>query len=130
MSLPSIPKVIEELGYNSATLNAEQAEQVLVEALRADMPLAVAFLHEKAHEAKEHGFAEWTQDPNSEIGKQLIRLHASDSLRPIVTEHFCHGQQLTFINCCGGVVGTPPRPKDIHVLQVHNQDGTLASADC
>lgn len=139
MSLPSIPDIAAERKYNLQRLTHAQREEVLVEAMRRDMPLAITLLHKKAHEAQEgSGSADWLEDPNSEIGRQLIRLHASDSLRPLASKHFCHGQQLTFINCCGGIVGTPPKNDDeddenldaLHDRQIQSQVGPIAYADC
>lgn len=129
MSLPSITAVALEKSINLATMNLEEQEVLLVEAMRRDLPLAVALLHNKAHEADENnGSADWLEDPNSPIGKQLIRLHASDALRPLVSKHFCHGKDLTFINCCKGVVGQ--RPDDLLLLQIQCQAGPVAYADC
>lgn len=124
MSLPSIPAIAQEKGFNLATLSADQREELLVEAMRRDLPLAIDLLHHKAHD--EDG--DWLEDPNSVIGKQLIRLHASDALRPLASKHFCHGKPLTFVNCCKGKVGEPP--KDLLELQIQTQAGPIAYADC
>ena len=124
MSLPSIPVIAQEKGLNLTALSSEQREGLLVEAMRRDMPLAVDLLHRKAHEAE----GDWLEDPNSVIGKQLIRLHASDALRPLASKHFCHGKPLTFVNCCKGKVGAPP--EDLLELQIQTQAGPIAYADC
>ncbi len=127
MSLPSIPTIAREKGYALIALSATQREALLVEAMRRDLPLAVDLLHRKAHEnGPEAG--EWLEDPNSPIGKQLIRLHASDALRPLASKHFCHGKPLTFVNCCKGKVGDPPA--DLLDLQIKTQAGPVAFADC
>jgi len=130
MSLPSIAAVAEEKGINlTAVITPHDQEVLLVEAMRRDLPEAVDLLHRKAHEAeKSGGSADWLEDPKSKIGKQLIRLHASDALRPLASKHFCHGQELTFINCCKGVVGK--RPDNLLLLQVQCQVGPIAYADC
>lgn len=128
MSLPSIPAIAAERSLDLNNLSAQAQEELLVEAMRRDLPLAVAMLHTTSHDATEEKGANWLQDPNSEIGKQLIRLHASDALRPLASKHFCHGKQLTFVNCCGGVVGVPPR--NIQLLQIQQQAGPIAYADC
>jgi hypothetical protein len=91
MSLPSIPVIAQEKGFNLAALSASQREDLLVEAMRRDLPLAVDLLHRKAHEDGDNA-GNWLEDPNSIIGKQLIRLHASDALRPLASKHFCHGK--------------------------------------
>ena len=127
MSLPSIPAIAQEKGLNLAALSADQREDLLVEAMRRDLPLAVDLLHRKAHEEGSEA-GDWLEDPNSTIGKQLIRLHASDALRPLASKHFCHGKPLTFVNCCKGKVGEPP--EDLLELQIHTQAGPIAYADC
>ena len=127
MSLPSISAIAQEKGFDLNTLLATQREELLVEAMRRDLPLAVDLLHRKAHEDGESA-GEWLEDPNSIIGKQLIRLHASDALRPLASKYFCHGKQLTFVNCCKGKVGEPP--EDLLDLQIKTQAGPIAYADC
>jgi len=128
MSLPSLTLVAQERGISLSAANPNDQEALLVEAMRRDLPLAVNLLHKKAHEADQSGSADWLEDPNSPIGKQLIRLHASDALRPLASKHFCHGKELTFINCCKGVVGK--RPDNLLLLQVQCQVGPIAFADC
>ncbi|MFZ2831796.1 MAG: hypothetical protein WAZ40_01445 [Minisyncoccia bacterium] len=129
MTLPSIVAVAKERGLDLANLNLADQELVLTEAIRRDLPLAVALLHRKAHEADENdGSASWLEDPKSDIGKQLTRVHASDAIRPLVSKHICHGKDLTFINCCGGVVGK--KPDNILLLQIQQQAGPTAYADC
>lgn len=128
MSLPSIFAIATERHFDLNNLSEQDQEDLLVEAMRRDLPLAVAMLHTKSHDATEKEGASWLQDPNSEIGKQLIRLHASDAMRPLASKYFCHGKQLTFVNCCGGIVGVPP--KNIQLLQIQQQAGPIAYADC
>jgi len=130
MSLPSIPAIKREFGLtNAAHLSPTDIERILVEAMRRDLPLGIALLHDKAHAADaDDTLGHWIDDPNSSRGKQLIRIHASDALRQIASKHFCHGKQLSFVNCCKGKVGNPPT--DIFALQIETQDGTIASADC
>jgi len=130
VSLPSIAAIALEKGINlTATPTPKEQEELLVEAMRRDLPDAVSLLHKKAHEANENGGqASWIEDPNSTVGKQLIRLHASDALRPLAVKHFCHGKQLTFINCCNGIVGT--QPDGLALLQIRAQAGPFAYADC
>jgi hypothetical protein len=133
MSLPSVKSVARKFGIDlKKRLTSKQAEKVLVGAMMADLPEAVEYLHRKAHEAKKSGQPiNWAEDPNSKLGKQLIRIHASDAMRPLAEKHFCHGMRLTFVNCCGGKVEPkPPRRLDVLVLQIKHQDGQIAKADC
>ncbi len=133
MSLPSIPVIAKELGFDLDDLKPEQREKLLVDAMRRDLPEAVAFLHTKAHEPDAIGTKGviWKHDPNSVIGKQLIRIHASDPLRKLASKHFCHGKRLVFVNCCGGKIGgDEPKAEELQDLQVKMQAGPIAYSDC
>lgn len=133
MSFPSVAAVAAEKGFNLAALTGMQAEEVLVEAVRRDCPEAVAYLHHLSHLAQhsDDKGVPWNEDPNSVLGKQLIRIHASDAVRPLAEKYFCHGERLTFVNCCGGKVGgQKPKDEDLQILQIHSQSGPIAYADC
>lgn len=123
MSFPSVAKHLES-GLTGAA--------ALLAAIREDCPLAVEYLHRRAHEAADSGEPVfWVEDPNSPLGKQLIRVHASDAVRPLVERHVCHGLPLTFFNCCGGLVGEKKKdPEEIIEMQIQCQAGPLAFADC
>ncbi|MBP9711365.1 MAG: hypothetical protein KBD50_03870 [Candidatus Pacebacteria bacterium] len=133
MSFPSVAAVAAERDYDLNALTQDQAAEVLTEAVRRDCPEAVAYLHHLSHLAQrsEGEGVPWNEDPNSVLGKQLIRIHASDAVRPLVEKHFCHGERLTFVNCCGGKVGgQKPKDEDLLILQIHSQAGPIAYADC
>ncbi len=134
MSLPSITAVADELGINLATATDDENEQVLCGAMKRDLGEAITFLHQKAHDAKEMGIVSWHDNPNSPLGKQLLRLHASTAMRHMAEKHFCHGAELIFINCCDGKVVVDgkkkPTMKEIIALQIRTQDGRDASPDC
>lgn len=122
----SFPSVSRHLGAGLPLADA------LLAAVKDDCPQAVAFLHRKSHEAQaspEGVF--WSEDPNSVLGKQLIRIHASDAVRPLIERHVCHGERLTFVNCCNGKVGgEKPTEEELLRLQIECQAGPLAYADC
>jgi hypothetical protein len=134
MSLPSISKIAERMGISLVNPSDEQRETVLVEAMRQDMPEAVALLERTSDAAQANGGeADWIEDPQSVIGKQLIRIHAGDALRQLASKHFCSGKPLTFFNCCGGKVGEGKIKRtlgELMNLQIQMQDGTIARADC
>lgn len=128
MSFPSVALIAKERGLDLSNLTSPQAEELLFEAVKRDCPQAIAFLHTQAHKPEEV----WSHDPNSALGKQLIRIHASDAVRDIVSRRACHGKTLTFFNCCNGVVGGG-KPKTIGELarmQIACQAGPVAYADC
>ena len=134
MSLPSITAIAAELNIDLATATDEENEKVLRGAMKRDLGDAIAFLHEKAHDAKTEGIVSWHDNPNSPLGKQLIRLHASTAMRHLAEKHFCHGAELVFINCCDGKVVVDGKKKptmpELIALQIRAQDGRDASPDC
>lgn len=132
MSLPSVHAVAKDLGIDLEHMDASQSEVVLVESMRRDLPLAVDYLHKLVHKSRTSGKQEvGVEDPNSTLGKQLTRIFAGTALRELAKRHFCHGQELAFLNCCSPVTG-PEKPKmdELIALQIKLQDGRLASADC
>ncbi len=134
MSLPSIGTVAEELGISLSIATEDQNERVLCGAMKRDLGDAITFLHKKAHEAQSAGIVSWHDDPNSPLGKQLIRLHASDAMRPLAEKHFCHGAKLIFLNCCDGKVvvdgSKKPSMAELILAQIRLQDGRDGSPDC
>jgi hypothetical protein len=132
MSLPSIPAVAAEFGIDMALMRDADIERVLVESMRRDLPLAVAHLHRMAHLAIDTNAIQYgNEDPSSPLGKQLTRIFAGTVLRELAKKHFCHNQELAFLNCCGPIVG-PEKPDIIKLMmqQIQMQDGTIAFADC
>jgi len=123
MSFPSVARHIAQ-----GLVGAE----ALLAAVKEDCPEGVQFLHRKAHEAQDGGKAvTWSVDPSSVLGKQLIRIHASDAVRPLVQEKVCHGQELAFVNCCSGVVGGKKKTiEELLQFQIECQAGPTAYADC
>ena len=134
MSLPSISSVMEERGVVFEGASRDQLEGVLVEAMRRDIPLAVDYLQSKAREVLETGSSvNWLEDPESVLGKQLIRLHASDAMRPLAQKHFCFNHRLVFVNCCGGKIlpnEEETLEEEVIRLQIASQNGVIAYADC
>ena len=130
MSLPSISAILAERNITDVTtLAASEHRNILLVAMKRDLPIACEYLHRKAHEADGAGGAvNWDENPNSELGRQLIRIHASDAMRPIAETELCHGKKLTFVNCCNGTVGTPP--ENVFLTQIQTQNGDRAKPDC
>jgi len=130
MSLPSIAGILARREITDvSTVPMADHRAILLEAMNTDLPLAHEFLHARAHEAdKAGGSVEWHESPRSELGKQLIRIHASDAMRTIAQEAWCHGKKLTFVNCCDGAVGKPP--ENVFLEQIRTQNGDKAKPDC
>lgn len=134
MSLPSIPAVAEELGVTLTDATDEQKKDVLMKAMERDLREGLAFLHARCHEAKDgDGIVSWREDPQSHLGGQLIRIHASDPLRELASK-WCHGAELVFVNCCNGEVVTDPNKKKgfaaLIDLQLSTQDGRTDTPHC
>lgn len=135
MSLPSIPAVAKEFGIAIATATDDEKKKMLMEAMKRDLGEGLAFLHARYHEAKKGGIGvvRWKADVNSHLGKQLVRIHASDALRALASE-LCHGADFVFVNCCDGEVATEPgkrRPPNALIdLQLATQDGRIGTPDC
>jgi hypothetical protein len=123
MSFPSVARHVAQ---------GKTGLQALLAAVKEDCPEAVEYLHKKAHQAQDSGQpVMWSEDPNSKLGKQLIRIHASDAVRPLVQEHVCHGMELAFVNCCSGQVGGKKKdPEELVQFQIECQAGPIAYADC
>jgi|GEM_PF-859836 len=132
MSLPSIRTITQELNIDLAQASDDDIERVLVAAMQRDLPLGVAYLHQIAHESMKSGTTIFgNEDPNSPLGKEIVRISAGTVLREIAQKHFCHGLHLSFLNCCGPVMGVePPLITKLMRRQIEMQDGTIAHADC
>jgi hypothetical protein len=128
MSLPSIKTVAERLGIDIGKSTPAEQKRLLLETMKIDLGDGLNYLHEKSHE--EPGPDEnimWQEDPKSPLGRQLIRIHASDVFRPIA-EEYIHGKRLSFINCCKGYIGTPP--DDLLFQQIVSQSDKNPNYDC
>jgi hypothetical protein len=127
MSLPSLTRLTAEARCHLDQLSEEQLGRFMLGAIRSDLPLACEFLHKLSH-------GDGTispQDPNSLLGKQLIRICGGDVLRSLAEEHLCHGKKITFYNCCGIAV-REEKPTRLEMLrtQFACQVGPIAYADC
>lgn len=130
MSYPSITAVLEERHVDLESANNVQLEAVLLEAFRRNLPEGMSYLRQVATRVKRSG-ARLLQpeDPNSTVGKQLIRLLGTDVARDIVQREF--GIAFGLYNCCG-VVAAPTKEALAMSMreQIMLQNGVLASADC
>lgn len=127
MSLPSLDRMLAQAGVDPRFLTEKKLEEFTLAAMKKDLPLACDFLHTLSH-------GDGTvspQDPNSDLGKQLIRICAGDVLRELAERHICHGKTITFYNCCAPATGDhkPPR-REMLLTQLQCQAGPVAYADC
>lgn len=130
MSYPSVKQVLEVSGITAETADPEQLRIALWQTFTVDLPQAVNHLIGLAKKVKESGKRVLDiQDPNSTLGKQLIRLLSADIARKICEEEL--GIALGLYNCCGIVAATEQSELNMTVLeQINLQNGVLASADC
>lgn len=124
MSYPSIGKVDPRI------LSEQERELALLAAFQADLPLGMAAIATDVREVKQTGERKLVpEDPNSPLGKQIIRLLGTDIARGLLERHF--GVAFGLYNCCGRVVA---RSRDelrmTTTEQIELQNGALASADC
>ncbi|MBM3271674.1 hypothetical protein FJY94_00075 [Candidatus Kaiserbacteria bacterium] len=128
MSLPSLTAIAQERGIaNIDMLTDDALEDLVAEAMRRDLPLAVEHLHRLSH--GEDG-AVSIEDPNSDLGRQLTRVCAGTILRGVASKRFCHGKEITFYNCCSPSLGPRPPRRTMLLEQIKLQNGAMASADC
>jgi len=130
MSYPSIAAVLEERHVDLDTAPHAELEGVLLEAFRRNLPNGMSYLKTAAAWVKETGQRLLgPEDPNSPLGKQLIRLLGTDIARGIVEREF--GVAFGLYNCCG-VVAAPTHEALAMSMreQILLQNGVLASADC
>jgi len=124
MSYPSIKEV------DATALSVEEQKDVLWDAFQKDLPLGIQFLTEEAGKVRANGERSLVaNDPNSPLGKQVIRLLGTDIARSICEEKL--GVAFGFYNCCGSV--TAPSKGELkmsYLEQIQLQNGVLASADC
>jgi hypothetical protein len=124
MSYPSIKNVDPD------TLTERERESALLAAFRHDLPLGMAAIEKDAREVKRSGIRKLVpEDPNSPLGKQIIRLLGTDIARSILEQHY--GVAFGLYNCCGRVVAADRESLAMTTTeQIKLQNGVLASADC
>ena len=124
MSYPSIKNV------NPDTLTERERESALLAAFREDLPLGMAAIERDVREVKQSGVRKLVpEDPNSPLGKQIIRLLGTDVARGILERH--HGVAFGLYNCCSRVVAASRDSLAMSTTeQIKLQNGVLASADC
>ena len=136
MSYPSITSVLEERRVDLNTATQAQLEGALLEAFRRDLPDGMSYLKMMAAKVKQTGQRLLQpEDPNSPLGKQLIRLLGTDVARGIVGREFDSEFGIEFgiglYNCCGVVMAPTREALAMNMReQIMLQNGVLASADC
>jgi hypothetical protein len=118
MSLPSLAK--------QSNFSSENAEEILLEALKIDLPLGWSWF-----EKSEHGVA-LKESPNSPLGKQIVRICAATGLRGLVEKYLLGGKKVVFANCCDVIILSSEQFKNFNSIefQIQTQNGVLNHADC
>ena len=132
MSYPSITAVLEERHVDLDTATNTELEGALLEAFRRDLPDGMSYLTTMAARVKQTGQRLLQpEDPNSPLGKQLIRLLGTDVARGIVERELDIGFAVGLYNCCGVVMAPTREALAMNMReQILLQNGVLASADC
>ena len=130
MSYPSIAAILDSQKVNAEEASQEEMESCLYQAFEVDLNLGLA--HLAALASRSLAASERIldiQNPNSDLGRQLIRLVGTNIARSICEKRL--GVGLGLYNCCSVVVA-PTRarlamnPRE----QIRLQNGVLAHADC
>lgn len=130
MSYPSIGRIADDKGVDLQSADQPQIDSVFLEAFREDLDKGFTYLENLVSEVREKsGRILKVEDPNSELGKQLIRLLGTDVARDILSRHF--EVEFGLYNCCAPVCA--PSADLLNMSpdeQLKLQNGALASADC
>lgn len=98
MSYPSITVVLGERGIDPETATAAEIREALLEAFHRDLKIGMVYLGRVAAKVKRtHRRLVQSENPNSKLGKQLIRLLGTDIARGIVEKRF--GVAFGLYNC-------------------------------
>lgn len=124
MSYPSIKNVAPR------TMSERERELALLAAFRNDLPLGVEAIEGDVAKIRKDGVRRLIpEDPNSPLGKQLIRLLGTDIARGIIERHY--GVAYGLYNCCARVIAVDRGSLAMNTTeQIELQNGVLASADC
>lgn len=131
MSYPSIKDVLAARNIVLEDADDETLANAIYEALRRDLSNGVDYLTGMVKNLagiKEKRILR-VLDPNSPLGKQIIRLVGSDIARNILEQKLC--VSFALYNCCAPVAAY--RREDLAISyreQIELQNGFLASADC
>lgn len=130
MSYPSIASIVHEMGLSLESANPEELKEALWRALSTDLSTGITYLQTVATECLTQGVRLLkVEDPNSVLGKQLIRLLGTDVARQLCSERL--GVAFGFYNCCSPVIAPAANMLNLSILeQVQLQNGDLAHADC
>jgi hypothetical protein len=131
MSFPSISEVIREQNIDLQVASDEVLDGAIFEALHRNLHAGFHYLEDMAddlllgHEKRILKI----EDPNSMLGKQIIRLLGGDVARGICEQRF--GVAFGLYNCCAPVVARTREELNMSPReQIELQNGVLASADC
>ena len=95
MSYPSIKQVLADAEFSFENSSEEELNEMLFSAFQKDLPEGVSYLQEMAEEVKsgEDRMLK-IEDPNSKLGKQLIRLVGTNVARGIMEK-----KQVLLLEC-------------------------------
>lgn len=130
MSYPSIAEIIAQRGISLNTASEGELREALWEAFNVNLKEGVDYLTALATEVKEKGQKiVRPEDPDSPLGKKIIRLLGTDVARSIMSGRL--GVSFALYNCCCAVAAPSAEELALSALeQITMQDGTIATANC
>jgi hypothetical protein len=125
MSYPSISAILQTRNLNIDSANETELRESLWEALQLDLPLGVSYLVEFAKQTPLKGQKTGEDiDPNSLLGKQIIRIVGCDLPKSVFEEKT--GVNFGLYNCCQVVAKRGGDP----ILDLKWQLKKQFTADC
>lgn len=130
MSYPSIASILKGMELSPNSASPDQLKEALWQALSTDLSAGMNYLQTAATECLAKGERILkVEDPNSALGKQLIRLLGTDVARELCSERL--GVAFGFYNCCSPVIVPTADMLNLSIReQIQLQNGDLAHADC
>lgn len=111
-------------------MTRQDLKEALWQTFQQDLPLATTYLENMACQTRKLGQRQLKiENPNSDLGKQIIRLIGTDIARQIVEGKL--GVAFGLYNCCSPVCALTRKELNLSLVeQISLQNGELASADC
>ena len=122
MSYPSVKQILENQNISLENADEVDLKEVLWQGLQIDLPLGINWLTQNFSSLKDgEELVMPGIDPNSELGKQLIRIVGCDLPRSVAEEKLNIG--LAMYNCCKvvGKGGKGNKPSLSFKIQLQQQ---------
>ena len=117
MSYPSITDHLENQGVDLREASDEELVPVFMAAFQEDLPCGLAKVTElvEKYQQTKPSRVMLSLDPNSQEGKEFMRLLAPDMSRRVLERHY--GVHFGFYNCCRGVAAATRAELDLSLRE-------------